>query len=115
MKKLIALVAVLFVSTVLPASDSTQTPIVDCKCKGIPLYGRVRVVEMAADLDVLVVDMAPADLYVLQVDAAPTKCGEWEFVDLYGEEDFTVRFVDLYGEQDFTVQFVDLAGMEGTR
>lgn len=102
MKKLIALVVMLFVSTVLIVAGNTSTPIVDCKCKGIPLHGQVRVVEAQATFDVRVVE-SQADLDVRLVDSFPDECGEWQFVE--NGEDFTVRFVD-FGE-DFSIRFVE--------
>lgn len=81
---------------------SAATPITDCRCNDIALYGKVRVVRYNADFKVKVVDYN-ADLHVEKVDYAPNRCGKWQFVDY--DEDFTVQFVD-YGE-DFTIQYVD--------
>lgn len=73
-----------------------------CTYQGIPLYGRVKVVDFLADFDVRVVDFLP-DLRVQIVDYLPISCGKWEFVDFLW--DFTVRFVDYLGDID--IQFVD--------
>lgn len=81
---------------------SAATPIADCRCNDIALYGRVRVVRYKADFKVKVVAY-DADLRVEKVDYAPNRCGKWQFVE--HSEDFTVQFVD-YGE-DFTIQYVD--------
>lgn len=81
---------------------SAATPVADCQCKGIVLYGRVRVVRYNADFKVKVVEYG-ADLNVEKVAYAPNRCGKWQFVE--HSEDFTVQFVD-YGE-DFTVQYVE--------
>ncbi|MGC8825226.1 MAG: hypothetical protein ACP5PZ_11660 [Bacteroidales bacterium] len=74
----------------------------DCKCKGIPLYGRVRVVNAFADFRVRVVKAFP-DLRVKVVDALPQTCGQWQIVE--HSPDFTIQFVDI--DPDFTIQFVD--------
>ena len=78
------------------------SPVKDCKCKNIPLYGRVRVVDIGEDFRVRVVDIGE-DLQVQKVDIAPDQCGKWQFVDI--GEDFKIRFVDI-GE-DFKIRFVD--------
>ena len=64
----------------------------NCTCKGIPLYGRVKVVTGLADFDVKVVN-ALSDIDV-KIDDLPTRCGEWKFVDAL--EDFSIRFVDAF-------------------
>lgn len=74
----------------------------DCTYAGVPLHGRVVVVDSFADFDVKVVSSFP-DLKVKEVDSFANSCGEWEFVDAFG--DFSVRFVDSFG--DFTIRFVD--------
>ncbi len=86
---------------------SGSAPIADCRCNGIALYGKVRVVRYKADFKVRVVSYN-ADLKVEKVAYAPNRCGKWQFVE--HSEDFTVQFVD-YGE-DFTIQYVEYkAGM----
>jgi|BioPla2DNA2_1021312.scaffolds.fasta_scaffold121444_1 hypothetical protein len=81
----------------------------NCTCKGIPLYGKVRVMDNSfADFDVRITNGYP-DLDVEVVKAFPNECGKWEFVE--GFEDFTVRFVE--GFEDFTIRFVD--GIPGTK
>lgn len=97
MKKLVSVFAVLLCSTLLMAA----TPIRECKCKGIALYGRVKVVTSGADLLVRVVTSG-ADLRVQKVTHSPDECGEWQMVT--SNADFTVQFVD-HGE-DFRVKFV---------
>ncbi|MGJ3233026.1 MAG: hypothetical protein ACFE0P_14645 [Oceanicaulis sp.] len=74
----------------------------DCTLNGVPLHGRVEVVEHFADFDVEIVDGFP-DLDVKPVTSFPDECGEWEFVDTF--PDFTVRFVDSF--PDFTIQYVE--------
>lgn len=74
----------------------------DCTFRGVPLYGKVKVVDVFADFNVEIVD-ALCDLDVKFVDALPNQCGEWEFVDTF--EDFSVKFVDVFG--DFSICNVD--------
>ena len=74
----------------------------DCRCKDIPLYGRVKVVEAFADFKVKIVSSFP-DLRVRTVSAFPDECGEWQFVESF--PDFTVQFVENF--PDFTIQYVD--------
>jgi hypothetical protein len=72
-----------------------------CTCKGIPLYGRVKVVQsMQADFRVQVVSSF-ADLLVTKC-TSPLRCGEWEFVE--GSADFTIVYVSSF--PDFTISFV---------
>ncbi|MCX7985328.1 MAG: hypothetical protein N2662_00115 [Bacteroidales bacterium] len=81
----------------------TDKPITsDCKCKGIPLYGRVQFVEAFEDFRIQFVD-GLADIHVKFVDTRPSKCGEWQIVDAL--PDFKVRVVN--GLADFKVKKVD--------
>lgn len=91
------------------SSAIADSPVKDCRCKGIPLHGRVRVVDGNADFTVRVVTSALADLSVRRVTSYPNECGEWQFVNDFS--DFTVRFVD--GSADFTIRYVD--SYSGTR
>ena len=83
-------------------SFSMDTPVKDCKCKGIPLKGKVKIVDHFADFDVQVVDHFP-DLKVKKVDHFPDECGEWQYVDHF--PDFTIRYVDHF--PDFKIKFVE--------
>ena len=75
-----------------------------CTCKGIPLYGTVRVVDnMWADFRVKIDDSWP-DIKVRMVTSFPSKCGEWKFTES-SFADFTIRFVS--SGEDFKVKFVD--------
>jgi hypothetical protein len=76
----------------------------DCKCKGIPLYGRVKVVDYNADFKVQVVKYLP-DLKVQKVERLPDKCGKWQFVERH--PDFTVQFIDQNHVADFKIQYVE--------
>ncbi len=73
----------------------------DCTYKGIPLYGRVKIVDFMPDFRVQQVDFMP-DLRVKKA-LIPSSCGEWQFVDTV--PDFTIQFVDFV--PDFTIQYVD--------
>lgn len=74
----------------------------DCTCKGIRLYGKVKLVTSFPDLKIKPVTAFP-DIRVQQVSAFPDRCGKWQFVDAF--PDFTVQFVDSF--PDLKVQFVD--------
>jgi hypothetical protein len=74
----------------------------DCTLNGVPLHGRVQVVDSFADFTVEVVDSFP-DLRVKPVESFPDACGEWKFVDSF--PDFTVQFVDSF--PDFKIEFVE--------
>ena len=96
----IILAAALVLILALNARAANVTP--DGCCKGIPLCGRVRVVQSFADLKVKVVGSFP-DLRVKKVNSFPDKIGEWQFVD--SGEDFTIQFVDSF--PDIKIQYVD--------
>ena len=75
----------------------------DCKFNGIPLYGRVQVVNSFATFKVRISDNF-YDFKVKQVSELPYSCGEWQFVN-EGAVDFTIEYVDNF--QDFSIKFVD--------
>lgn len=114
MKKVVASLFLLFSFVMIYAAEPDSTafnsrtsdPIDrnNCTCKGIPLYGRVKVVTHTADFDVKVVESAE-DLDVRIITYSPGYCGEWQFVE--HTPDFTVRFVEH--ASDFTVRFVNNA------
>ena len=74
----------------------------DCTLDGVPLHGRVQVVEHFADFEVEIVESFP-DLKVKPVEQFADECGEWAFVDAF--PDFTVTFVDSF--PDFTIKYVE--------
>jgi len=76
----------------------------DCKCKGIPLYGKVKIIDINPDFKVQVVERNP-DLNIIFVDRNPNRCGEWQIVDRAA--DFTVKVVDRAA--DFTIKIVDIS------
>ena len=63
----------------------------DCTWNGIPLYGKVKIVNAFPDLKVKVVSVFP------------DSCGKWQFVEHF--EDFTIQFVDSF--PDLKIQFVE--------
>ena len=74
-----------------------------CSCKGIPLYGRVKIVTEYPDFRIKVTDDYP-DIVVQIVDRySSDNCCMWKIVEDY--PDFTVQFVEDY--PDFTVAFSD--------
>lgn len=112
MKKVVASLFLLFSFVMIYAAepDSTLTSCTfnpinsdNCTFKGIPLYGKVKVVDSCEDFKVQIVTAFP-DLAVQVVTAFPDKCGRWEFVDCC--EDFTVKFVD--SAADFTIEYVTI-------
>jgi hypothetical protein len=73
-----------------------------CTFDGIPMWGRVQVVDFFADVTIQEVDFFP-DLRVELVDFFPSSCGQWEIVDFF--PDFTVQVVDFF--PDLRVEYVD--------
>ena len=101
--------SLIFLSTALfvQAEDITS----NCTFQGIPLYGRVKIVNTNQDFNVKLVDFA-SNLRVKRTAVPPITCGEWQFVDT--KPDFTVKFVDF--AWDFTIQYVDfLPGLQFAR
>lgn len=98
MKKFLIVILSLFLLSF--AADKPITP--DCKCKGIPLYGRVQFVDAFEDFRIQFVDVFP-DIKVRFVDYNPSKCGEWRIVTTH--PDFKVKIVDR--SPDFKVRQVD--------
>ena len=50
---------ILIILSFICVAFTMDKPIIDCKCKGIPLRGKVKVVEHFADFDVQVVEHFP--------------------------------------------------------
>lgn len=73
-----------------------------CSFKGIPLHGKVKVVNSFADIKVKVVESFE-DLKVQVVEHFPDDCGKWQFVDSF--PDFTVQYVNSF--PDITIRFVN--------
>ena len=89
------LTAVLFTSF----TTGPITP--DCRCKGIALHGKVRVVTANADFDVRIVTSGE-DLFVDTTGYGAQGCGDWRIVP--SNSDFKVRFVT--GACDFKIRIV---------
>jgi hypothetical protein len=89
-----------FILVILLASFSGEG-ITNCKCKDIPLYGKVKIVEHHEDFKVRL-KTSDADLYVQTVEHHPNECGKWQFVSHH--EDFSIRLVE-HGE-DFSIRYV---------
>jgi hypothetical protein len=98
MKKYLILPVLLFFSSLCNAENISPA----CTYQGIPLHGRVKVVDFAPDFTVKIVNFRP-DLRVKKTSFGPTVCGEWQFVEF--APDFTVKFSDF--AWDFTIQYVD--------
>ncbi|MBD5402513.1 hypothetical protein HDR58_06910 [bacterium] len=98
-KYLVSIVCILLFS----AQQVLANPISpSCSYKGIPLYGRVKVVDSLADFNVRRVS-SMEDLKVKQVSSFANSCGRWQFVDSF--PDFTIKYVDSIA--DFSIRFVD--------
>ena len=74
----------------------------DGTCRGIRLWGRVKVVQAFPDLKVQVVGSFP-DLRVQMVESFPNSLGKWQFVEYL--PDFTIQFVNSF--PDLKIQFVN--------
>ena len=74
----------------------------NCTYKGVPLYGKVKIVTAFPDIKVKVVG-ALADLSVKKVDAFADSCGEWKIVDSF--PDFKIQLVDAF--PDVTITWVN--------
>jgi hypothetical protein len=85
----------------LPGHAGDQRIGEDCRLGGVPLYGRVKVVEDFADFEVQVVEHF-ADLHVQKVEHFPDRCGRWKMVESF--PDFTVKVVDHFA--DFQIRYV---------
>jgi len=91
-------------STLSPVGgEGGESPIQNCKCKEINLYGKVRIVNTGETFKVRISDFP--DLNVL-ITPHPLKCGEWEFVEI--GENFSIRFVEI-GE-DFSIKYSNFPG-----
>lgn len=99
-----ACTAVLFCSSALFSALPAQAGKIeaDCTYKGIPLYGKVKIVDSFADIKIKPAGSF-ADIRVKKVRGFADACGEWEIVDSF--PDFTVEFVNVF--PDITVKFTD--------
>ncbi len=61
-----------------------------CECKGLKLYGNVKVVTDFPDLKIKIVENFP-DLKVQVVENFPDQCGKWKFVTDF--PDIKIKFV----------------------
>ncbi len=94
MKKItISLLLILTLSLGVAFAKNDVTP--NCRYKGVPLYGKVRIVKSFADIKVQYVESFP-DLKVQYVTNFPAQCGEWQIVDNF--EDFTIEIVDRFAD-----------------
>lgn len=72
-----------------------------CTLNGLPLYGKVQVVESFPDIKVQIVESFP-DLKVQTVTSFPDDCGQWKFVDSF--PDIKIQYVDSF--PDLKIQMV---------
>ena len=101
MKKFLAILSAVIVFAA--AGSALANPITrDGYFNGIPLWGKVRVVDAFPDIKVQVVDAFP-DLKVQIVEAFPDSLGKWQFVK--SGEDFKIQFVKAF--PDIKIKFVN--------
>ena len=72
-----------------------------CTYNGIPLKGRVKIVNSFPDFKVKAVNSFP-DIKVKIVNSFSNHCGEWQFVESF--PDFTIQFVENF--PDVKIKFV---------
>ncbi len=73
-----------------------------CTCNGIPLKGKVKIVNDFADFKVKVVTSFP-DIEIKTVNSFPDHCGKWQFVE--NSPDFTIQFVESF--PDIKIKFTE--------
>lgn len=96
--KLILLLSFFIVGSTSLAGEISSS----CTYKGIPLYGKVKIVESFPDIKVKVVEGFP-DLNVKNVQSFPTSCGKWQYVENF--PNFKVKFVESF--PDIKIKYVD--------
>jgi hypothetical protein len=94
--------ALFFCSSVIDMDTSPFFNKQECTFKGIPLYGKVKVVTAFPDIKVEVVTAFP-DLQVKVKQSFPDKCGEWMFVESF--PDFTIEYVESF--PDISIEYID--------
>lgn len=102
MKKVLFVFPLIFLFAGFTADVESEKISSDCKCKEIPLYGKVKFVTSFPDFKIKYVESFP-DLKVKFVGSSPRKCGEWQIVESF--PDFTVQVVESFS--DFTVKAVE--------
>ncbi|HIK33382.1 MAG TPA: hypothetical protein IGS17_15795 [Oscillatoriales cyanobacterium M59_W2019_021] len=98
----LALITTIVLNAKVGRSDTGNVDRQTCSYNGIPLFGKIEIVESSGDIAVQIVDSFP-DLNVKVVENFPDECGKWEFVDSF--PDFTVEFVE--SSADIDIKFVD--------
>jgi hypothetical protein len=98
----LALVTTIVFNAKVGRSDTGTINSQTCSYNGIPLFGKVKIVENSGDIAVKIVESFP-DLGVNVVESYPDECGEWEFVE--SSPDFTIKFVESFSDLD--IKFVD--------
>lgn len=99
MKKFVFLFLLFVVSANVSYSGEISS---SCTYNGIPLYGRVQIVNSFEDFRVKRVDSFE-DIRVKDVSSFATSCGRWQFVNAF--PDFKIKYVDSF--EDFRVKFVN--------
>lgn len=88
--------------TALPELQLNVPVASDCTFNGIPLYGKVQIVDAFPDIKVQIVNAFP-DIKVKWVTAFADDCGKWQEVDAF--PDFKIQIVDAF--PDIKIQEVD--------
>jgi hypothetical protein len=98
----LALVTTIVLNGKVGRSDTGSLDSQTCSYNGIPLFGKVQVVESSGAIAVKIVESFP-DLDVKVVESFADECGEWKFVE--SSPDFTIEFVESFAE--LKIKFVD--------
>lgn len=96
--KLVLLLSLFLIANISMAGTVSSS----CTYNGIPLYGKVKIVNRFPDIKVKIVNSFP-DLKVKNVQSFPTSCGKWQYVDSF--PDFKIMFVDSFS--DIKIKYVD--------
>jgi hypothetical protein len=99
--KTIALLFFFILLSTFPAGASDEKVSKACTFKGIPLQGKVQIVNSFPDIKVQRVQSFP-DLKVEWVKSFPDKCGKWERVESF--PDFKIQYVESF--PDLKIQSV---------
>lgn len=97
---LLGVLALLFVGNL--SAEAEKLDKENCTWNDIPLHGKVEIKASGGDIKIQVKTNFP-DLKVDVVSIWPDKCGEWQFVENWG--DFSITFVDHW--PDITIKFVE--------
>lgn len=98
----LALITTIVLNAKVGRSDTGNLDAQTCSYNGIPLLGKVKIVESSGDIAIKIVESFP-DLNVTSVESFADECGKWQFVESFS--DFTIEFVE--SSADLEIKFVD--------